>query len=153
MRRFLIALAALFALASPALAQSPTTYLSNTPDRSKIFVDADHPLPVTGPAQNVTPNAQGVGGASACSGTLTTGGTAQQFIPPTTGQRGYIFQNQSNGPLYIRSKGAAGSLLATMDQNSVRIDAGAYYEPRVVSDYGYTLIGATTGQAFHCLYW
>ena len=119
------------------------------------YIDPGRPGTINGAqnATNVTAASDGSGGAISGSGTITTGSTAQQFVPLVTGLRGYFFQNQSTGPLYIRSKGANGTLLATLDQNSFRVDAGGVWIPPQVSDYGYTVNGATTGQAFHCLYW
>lgn len=80
------------------------------------------------------------------SGTITTGGAAQQFAAANASRRGFVIQNQSSGDLYINSLSAA-----TLDQNSLKIPAGSYYETPVhhVGTGALSIIGATTGQQFY----
>jgi len=82
------------------------------------------------------------------SGTITTGGAAQQCIPPLPvgGEwKGYNIQNTSVGILYIDDTGAAATL------NSRQIAAGASYQspPGLVPFKGVSIYGATTAQAFN----
>ena len=91
--------------------------------------------------------------ATARAGTLTTANAAQDLMPANTARNGWTIQNQSNGALYIRSKGVAGTNLATLDQNSLIIPPGAAYDPPKVSPHAVSIIGATAGQAFFAEEW
>lgn len=86
-------------------------------------------------------------------GTITLGGTAQEFLPASSIRRGWWIQNKSAGDLFV-SDGATAS--ATV---GVKISAGQLYEtpdawgsqfPQSISQVGglITIFGATTGQAF-----
>ncbi len=88
-----------------------------------------------------------------CSGTITAGGTAQILFQPGVGTHGWQFENQSAGDLFTRSMGPTSSLSATQDQNSLKIVSGAYYEAPHTSVNAYSVVGATTGQAFYCRAW
>lgn len=80
------------------------------------------------------------------SNTITAGGTAQTLAPAKANRRGFVIQNQSSGPLYWNAIGTA-----TVDQNSMLLNAGDYYEspPHHVGPGAISIIGATTGQAFY----
>lgn len=82
------------------------------------------------------------------SGTLTTGGTAQTLASANSSRKYLLVQNQSNGAFYIRFTGTA-----TQDQTSLRLDAGADFEsgPSFVPTQAISIIGATTGQAWHAV--
>lgn len=80
------------------------------------------------------------------SSTLTTGGTAQQLAASNSTRKYLLVQNQSSGYLYIRFTGTA-----VQDQTSIRLDPGGTYEnpPHYCPTSAVSIIGATTGQAFH----
>lgn len=81
------------------------------------------------------------------SGTIATGGTAQQLMAANANRRGFVLQNQSSGDLYIN-----GLATATADNNSLKIGAGGYYETPVhhVGTGAISIIGATAGAAYFC---
>ena len=91
--------------------------------------------------------------ATARSATITAGGTAQDLMPANSSRIGWLLQNQSTGPLYVRSKGSGGTTTATTDQNSLLIPAGGYYEPPKITVNALSIVGATTGQAFFAEEW
>lgn len=80
--------------------------------------------------------------------TIATGGTAQTLFAANPTRRGMAIQNQSSGDLYIATA-------AALNQSSLRITPGAYYEVPA----GHTgtaliqVIGATTGQPFWAREW
>lgn len=83
------------------------------------------------------------------SGTITTGGASQSLAASNTSRKGFDIQNQSSGPLYVNELGTA-----TLNQNSLKIDAGQFWEwPGKVPTSALTIIGATTGQAFFAREW
>ena len=100
-----------------------------------------NPVAITGPVDTVVRATSTNRG-----GTIATGGTAQQAMAANAARRGFVIQNQSSGDLYISGLGTA-----TLDQNSLKIAAGGYYEtpPHHVSTGAISIIGATTGQAFY----
>ena len=103
------------------------------------------PLPTT---------AQGfIGEATSRSGTITAGGTAQDLMAANSTRHGWEIQNQSTGNLYVRSKGAAGTTVATADQNAILIPPGGYYAPPHVTQNAISIIGPVTGQAFYAREW
>lgn len=113
--------------------------------QSATCVSQSAPLPTT---------AQGfIGEATSRSGTIATGGTAQDLMAANTSRHGWEVQNQSTGNLYVRSKGSAGTTLATADQNAILIPPGGYYAPPHVSSYALSIIGSATGQAFYAREW
>ena len=134
---------------APAYAQRQT--YTSVDHLSGVSVDQYTPLPVQGGgAINVT------GKIASCSTTIALGGTPQDLMPSSPAgvpRGGYKVQNQSSGPIYIRSKSATGTLVATPDQNSFMVPVGGFFEPDEVSDYAYSVYGATTGQAIHCNRW
>ena len=84
------------------------------------------------------------------SGTVTTGGTAQQLMPSNTSRKGFSVQNLSTGDLWFNSLGTAAA-----SQPSMKLVSGAYFE--TPAGYGATggisIFGATTGQAFSAREW
>lgn len=84
------------------------------------------------------------------SGTITTGGTAQQLAASNAARRGFWIQNNSSGDLWINTLATAVQL-----QPSLKIVSGALYEV----PYGgcptgaISIIGATTAQAFSAVEW
>jgi hypothetical protein len=91
--------------------------------------------------------------STARSGVLASANTAQDLMPANTARNGWTIQNQSTGNIYLRSKGAAGTTLATLDQNSLIIPPGAAYDPPKVSPHALSIIGSTAGQAFFAEEW
>lgn len=81
-------------------------------------------------------------------GTIAVGGTAQVLMAANLLRKAYAIENQSTGPLYIRSRGPLGTVDATLDQNSLLIPSGFLYEPQVITLNALSIIGATTGQAY-----
>ena len=83
------------------------------------------------------------------SGTITTGGTAQTIMPAWKGRHGCSIQNQSIGDLWVNS-----TATAVTSQPSILVVAGAEYSCQTpASDGAYSIIGATTGQAFAAREW
>lgn len=84
------------------------------------------------------------------SGTITTGGAAQQLMAANTARRGYWIQNVSAGDLWINGQGSAAA-----SQPSLKIVAGAYYEAPLggCPTTAISVFGATTGQAFSSREW
>lgn len=83
------------------------------------------------------------------SGTITTGGTAQQLAPAWSGRHGCLLQNLSSGDLWVSELGAAAAT-----QPSIRVPAGAQYLCMVpASGQALSVFGATTGQAFAAREW
>lgn len=84
------------------------------------------------------------------SGTITTGGTAQQLMAANTARTGFSIMNLSTGDLWINGFGTAAA-----SQPSMRIQPGYYFETPV--NFGGTgavsIFGATTGQAFCAREW
>ncbi len=103
-------------------------------------------------AQNLTSLLNRFGGATlvSASGTITTGGTAQQIAGSNAACRGFLIQNNSSGDLWF-------STLATavQSQPSIRLPAGYFYESPLggVGTGAISIIGATTGQAFTAREW
>ena len=81
------------------------------------------------------------------SGTITTGGTAQQLAAAFAGRKGCAIQNQSAGDLWINDLGTAAAT-----QPSIKVPAGAQYLCGAggggASAGALSIFGATTGQAF-----
>lgn len=84
------------------------------------------------------------------SGTITTGGTAQQLAAANANRLGFSVQNLSTGDLWINTPGTAAA-----SQPSIKLVSGAYFE--TPAGYGATgaisIFGATTGQAFSAREW
>lgn len=84
------------------------------------------------------------------SGTITTGGTAQQLAAANTSRRGYLIQNNSTGDLWINTLATA-----VASQPSFKVPAGAYFETpsTMLATGAISIFGATTGQAFSAREW
>lgn len=82
------------------------------------------------------------------SGSIATGGTAQQVFTQNTGRQYFILQNISSGDLWVNF-----GTTAVQDQPSIKLVAGASLEfsaagTGVVPTALVSVIGATTGQKF-----
>lgn len=79
-------------------------------------------------------------------GTITAGGSAQQFMPANANRRGFTVQNQSTADLYVNCVATAAA-----NQSSLRIPAGALYEssPHHSGTGACSVFGATSAQAFY----
>ncbi len=77
------------------------------------------------------------------SGTITTGGTAQQLAAANTSRLSLTGQNISAGDLWINETGGTA---AVNGAGSYRIPAGSAFS--VATNRAISIIGATTGQAF-----
>jgi len=84
------------------------------------------------------------------SGTITTGGTAQNIMALNTSRKGFSIQNQSTGDLWFTTL-----TTAVQSQPSERIAAGQTYETPLggAGTGAVSVIGATTGQAFAAREW
>ena len=83
------------------------------------------------------------------SGTITTGGTAQVVLPAWTGRHGCVVQHQSAGSLWVSE-----TATAIAGPPSILIPAGQQFlcmSP--ASGQAYSIIGATTAQAFAARQW
>jgi hypothetical protein len=83
------------------------------------------------------------------SGTITTGGAAQVVLPAWTGRHGCMVQNQSAGSLWVSE-----TATAVAGPPSILIPAGQQFlcmSP--ASGQAYSIIGATTAQAFAARQW
>ena len=83
------------------------------------------------------------------SGTITAGGTAQVVLPAWTGRHGCVIQNQSAGSLWVSE-----TATAVAASPSILIPAGQQFlcmSP--ASGQAYSIIGATTAQAFAARQW
>ena len=87
------------------------------------------------------------------SGLLAAASTAQDLMPANTDRAGWMIQNHSAANLYVRSKGAAGTTLATADSDSLIVPPGGYYEPPKITPHALSIIGAVAGQAFFAEEW
>lgn len=93
-----------------------------------------------------------------CSGTIATGGVAQELLRPDGGRHGFQIQNLSTDPLAwsdVTTSPAtftAGSY--TLDAATASTADGAYSTPATYSPTGAIyIIGATNGDAFTCSAW
>lgn len=77
---------------------------------------------------------------------IAAGGTAQDALAADNMRRGFAFQNQSTGDLYVCWDGSD----ATLGDASLRIPPGGYYETPLGINAGnrVSVKGATTGQAY-----
>lgn len=84
------------------------------------------------------------------SGTITTGGTAQQLAAANSARLGFSIQNLSTGDLWVNTLGTAAAA-----QPSIKLAAGVYFE--TPAGYGavgaISIFGATTGQSFTAREW
>jgi hypothetical protein len=83
------------------------------------------------------------------SGSITTGGTAQQAAPANASRAGFWIQNRSTANLYLNSSGTASSSVGPSN-GSIEIEPGQIYEPPSwgIPGTALSIFGATTGQAF-----
>lgn len=81
------------------------------------------------------------------SGTVTSGGTAQELMGATAGRRWFFIQNISDTDCWINF-----GTTAVADQPSMKIVAGGAYEnpPHFCPVGTISIIGATTGKKFVC---
>lgn len=94
-----------------------------------------------------------VGGLTDRSGTITTGGSAQQLAAANTTRRYLLVQNHSTGVLWVNLTGTA-----AVGQPSIALSACAVandgtggvlaFEGSFVPTGAVSILGATTGQAF-----
>jgi hypothetical protein len=92
--------------------------------------------------------------ATSRSATIVAGGAPQDLMPANPVRIGWRIQNQSNAALYLRSKGGAGTMVATADQNSLLIPPGATWtEDAQVTPNALSILGPVTGQAFYAREW
>ena len=79
------------------------------------------------------------------SGTITTGGTAQQVVAANANRNYLLLQNQSTGDLWFDL-----GVDAVQSQPSLKLVAGdsVVWEDNYIPTSSVSIIGATTGQAF-----
>lgn len=84
------------------------------------------------------------------SGTITSGGSAQNAVASNAARKGYLLQNQSNASLWFNTLAAA-----IQGQPSLELKAGQSYEtpPGGQGTGAISIIGSTTGQAFAAREW
>jgi hypothetical protein len=87
------------------------------------------------------------------SGVLAAASTAQDLMPANVDRAGWLIQNQSSANLYVRSKGMAGTTVATLDGNSLIVPPGGYYEPPKITPHALSIIGGAPGQTFFSEEW
>lgn len=85
-----------------------------------------------------------VGDTTDRSGTIATGGTAQNAMAANTSRKGFILFNNSVGSLWVNFTGTA-----TAGGGSVEVKASGYWSIDSLCPRGaMSIIGATTGQAY-----
>lgn len=83
------------------------------------------------------------------SGAITTGGTAQVVLPAWPGRHGCVVQNQSTGSLWVSE-----TATAVAGPPSILIPVGQQFLCMApASGQAYSIIGATTAQAFAAREW
>ncbi len=97
-----------------------------------------------------------------CSGTITSGGTAQTLIAANTGVGGFVVMNTdasagSGEPLWMSFTGTAaantaGSYPLSAPTATTFASPSSFYSP-VGYNHAITIIGATTGHKFSCTRW
>lgn len=128
------------------------TALGSSPWQGVIIVDVNgNPVGSSAGGSGSTPVAQSA--LTDRSGTITTGGTAQQLAAANASRRYLLIQNLSTGVLWVNTTGTA-----AVGQPSIALKAcgvandgtggaivfeGSYIPPGAVS-----ILGASTGQAF-----
>lgn len=101
-------------------------------------ITADNPLPIRA--------SSGTASFTSASGTITTGGTAQDLVAAAHTYSQGMIQNQSSGALWVR-RGAG----ATADRNSISIPPGGmltFQQGDLDGGQKLSILGVTTGQAF-----
>ena len=106
------------------------------------YKDGSDIVPAT--ASNPLPT-KSVATPTSKSGTITTGGTAQQLMTANANRQGIEFFNNSVGSIWLNVVGTA-----TAGGGSVEVRSGGYWSPSIVPVTAISIIGATTGQAFTC---
>jgi hypothetical protein len=91
--------------------------------------------------------------ASDRSGSIAAAGAAQDLMAANGDRNGWLIQNQSVANLYVRSKGAASNVAATLDNRSLILPPGGYYEPPKITPHALSIVGGATGQAFFAEEW
>jgi hypothetical protein len=127
--------------AADGLNSTPVSFaapLPVTPAVGGAALSPINPLPVTPAVAALTDR----------SGSIASGGNAQTLAAANAGRKGYWIQNNSSGDLWLSTEAAA-----VAGQPSLRLRAGALYEPPVVSTGAISVIGANTGQAFSAREW
>jgi len=114
--------------------------------RSALLVTS--PTDVSGNPQGTTANptttqAAALSAGTDRSGTITTGGTAQQLAAANLARKGLVGQNISAGDLWLNEIGGAASVDTV---GSYKIPAGSPFS--VSTNRAISIIGATTGQKF-----
>lgn len=111
-------------------------------DNTARDVSDTFPMPVYNPSSQAL---------TSRSGTITTGGTAQQLMAANTARQGWSIRNNSTGSLWFNELGSA----AVIGQPSFELKTGEYFEsPRNGSgEAAISIIGATTGQSFTAREW
>ncbi|MDR6389255.1 hypothetical protein [Paraburkholderia phenoliruptrix] len=86
------------------------------------------------------------------SGTIATGGTAQQLAAANASRKGWRLQNTSNGDLWFNDTGGTASAAGA---GSFKLASGGYYETPVggSSQTAISIFGATTAQTFSASEW
>lgn len=120
--------------------QFTATNGNNVRARAVVSVDPATGLPIEG---NITKTDR--------SGTIATGGTAQQLMASNANRRGWQLQNNSTGVLWFNEIGGT----AVANQPSFSLYPGELYESPTgsASPAAISILGATTGQAFTAREW
>lgn len=86
------------------------------------------------------------------SGSITTGGTAQQLAAANAVRRGWRFQNTSSADQWFNDTGGSASVGGA---GCFKVASGGYYETPVggASQTAISIYGATTGQTFSASEW
>ena len=87
------------------------------------------------------------------SGSTVAAGVAQDLMAANGDRNGWLIQNQSAANLYVRGKGAAGTTTATLDQHSLIVPPGGYYEPPKITPHALSIIGSSSNQTFFAEEW
>lgn len=82
------------------------------------------------------------------SGTITTGGAAQNVCAANTKRKGFWFQNVSDTDMWLYELGTA-----VADQPAVKVAAGQAFEFPVTTIGAISVICATTGKKFSAREW
>lgn len=113
--------------------------------RTKIVIGADGVNGGDVSSTNPLPTTAGNGTLTDGSGTITTGGVAQQIFASNSAREYFFIQNNGGQALWINF-----GTTAVQNQPSIRIDPGSSYESpsHFVSNESVSVIGPTTGQTF-----
>jgi hypothetical protein len=116
--------------------------------RVKLMLGADGVNDGDASAVNPVPTRTSPGTGVNRSGTIIAGGTAQSLMSASSTRRGVVIRNNSAGSLWVNEIGGT----AIIGQPSMEVTAGEYWETPIHYDcrQAWSIIGATTGQAFTC---